>query len=147
MLPRKYHLKTSDNLSSKLFLVTNTDNLSENCQLLRDIDFSVVANENDIVSLSLFDNDKKLICFEYITNKDKPVQNFKNNGINLNISFTYQKISDKHNTYMLCCPDFILIKHPDKWSSDTHYGVCGQSCPCCRASVGESFGACPICLK
>ena len=44
--------------------------------------------------------------------------------------------------------------HPPGWNSHNHYGMCGQSCPCCRADVFNKkidpdawFGACPICLK
>lgn len=36
-------------------------------------------------------------------------------------------------------------KHPHGWCKVNHYGMCGQSCPCCRAQVGDTFGACPIC--
>lgn len=35
--------------------------------------------------------------------------------------------------------------HPRGWDSQSHYGMCGQSCPCCRAEVGDTLGACPIC--
>ena len=38
-------------------------------------------------------------------------------------------------------------KHPKSWNSYSHYGQCGQSCPCCRAKLGESWGACTICNK
>ena len=40
-------------------------------------------------------------------------------------------------------------KHPEYWTKEKHYGIhgqCGQSCPCCRAEVGDTFGACPICI-
>jgi hypothetical protein len=36
-------------------------------------------------------------------------------------------------------------EHPASWDSTTHYGQCGQSCPCCRSEVGDILGACPIC--
>lgn len=37
--------------------------------------------------------------------------------------------------------------HPNGWSSERHYGICSQSCPCCRAHVdGNTIGACSICL-
>ena len=35
--------------------------------------------------------------------------------------------------------------HPSFWNSKTHYGQCGQSCPCCRKRCGEIFGSCLIC--
>jgi DNA-directed RNA polymerase subunit M/transcription elongation factor TFIIS len=35
--------------------------------------------------------------------------------------------------------------HPRGWDPQNHYGMCGQSCPCCRAEVGDTLGACPIC--
>ena len=41
----------------------------------------------------------------------------------------------------------IPTSHPMGWSPTNHYGMCGQSCPCCRAEVGDTFGACPICIK
>ena len=36
-------------------------------------------------------------------------------------------------------------KHPHGWCKINHYGMCGQSCPCCRAQLGDTFGACSIC--
>ena len=36
--------------------------------------------------------------------------------------------------------------HPKSWKSHTHYGQCGQSCPCCRAILGDEWGACSICI-
>ena len=43
-------------------------------------------------------------------------------------------------------------EHPEGWSSKDHYMLmgwcwCGQSCPCCRARVGDTLGACPICIS
>ena len=35
--------------------------------------------------------------------------------------------------------------HPSGWNPSTHYGMCGQSCPCCRSFVGDILGACPVC--
>ena len=37
--------------------------------------------------------------------------------------------------------------HPSSWSEGNHYGMCGQSCPCCRSKIeGPSgFGTCPVC--
>ena len=39
------------------------------------------------------------------------------------------------------------IIHPECWNEHTHYGQCGQSCPCCRAMVGDEWGACLVCSK
>ena len=39
-----------------------------------------------------------------------------------------------------------MDQHPIYWCNKNHYGQCGQSCPCCRAEVGDTFGACPICI-
>lgn len=144
-LQRKYNLLTSDNLKSQSFLVTNSENLSENCQLLRDIDFSVLANDEDIIQLNLFDKKKKIIAFDYVTDKENSLQIFTNDKVKLIISFNYQQCTRYKKMYMLCCPSFTIIKHPDVWSNDQHYGQCGQSCPCCRAHVGDTLGACPIC--
>jgi len=44
-------------------------------------------------------------------------------------------------------------QHPKEWSNKTHYGQCGQNCPCCRAFVTLiekdtwEHGSCPICLE
>jgi hypothetical protein len=38
-----------------------------------------------------------------------------------------------------------VVKHPECWSERSHYGQCGQSCPCCRAEVGDTWGACLVC--
>lgn len=35
--------------------------------------------------------------------------------------------------------------HPSCWNPKTHYGQCGQSCPCCRKRCGEILGSCAIC--
>lgn len=40
-----------------------------------------------------------------------------------------------------------MPSHPKSWNNKSHYGQCGQSCPCCRARVGDTLGACTICLK
>lgn len=38
--------------------------------------------------------------------------------------------------------------HTGGWTPTNHYGMCGQSCPCCRAEIEETpFGVCPICWK
>ena len=39
--------------------------------------------------------------------------------------------------------------HPLSWDSTNHYGMCGQSCPCCRARVEgpKGLGVCPICCS
>ena len=145
-LPRKYNLLTSDNLRSKEFLVTNSESLSENCQLLRDIDFSIIANEKETISLRLYDKDKKIIAFDYIVNKENEYQTFTNGQIKLTISFSYQQYARKPSVYILCCPSFTIIKHPVVWSKNSHYGQCGQSCPCCRAHMGDTLGACSICI-
>lgn len=37
-------------------------------------------------------------------------------------------------------------QHPKGWTQTNHYGMCGQSCPCCRAKIEETpIGVCPIC--
>jgi len=41
--------------------------------------------------------------------------------------------------------------HPSGWHEKDHYMHmgwcwCGQSCPCCRAKVGDKLGACEICI-
>jgi len=36
-------------------------------------------------------------------------------------------------------------KHPSGWTKENHYGMCGQSCPCCRKKVGDIFGVCTVC--
>ena len=106
---------------------------------------SIFANENDIIPLQLFDRDKELISFDYISNKEESLQSFTNENVKLTFSFSYQRFFKKQNLYILCCPSFTIIKHPDIWSNDDHYNQCGQSCPCCRAKVGDTLGACPIC--
>jgi hypothetical protein len=37
--------------------------------------------------------------------------------------------------------------HPKCWNAHTHYGQCGQSCPCCRAEIGDEWGACLVCIN
>lgn len=42
--------------------------------------------------------------------------------------------------------------HPVGWTKKNHYSElgwqwCGQSCPCCRARVGDTLGACPVCIR
>jgi len=107
-LQRKYHLLTDDNLRSQRFLVTNSENLTETCQLLRDIDFSLLANDKDVIKLSLFDKDKNIISFDYVTNKENHLQTFTNDQVKLSISFSYQQYNT--NKFMLCCPSFTIMK-------------------------------------
>lgn len=38
-------------------------------------------------------------------------------------------------------------EHPIGWNSYAHYGMCGQSCPCCRSEHNERLGSCPVCDK
>jgi hypothetical protein len=43
-------------------------------------------------------------------------------------------------------------KHQTGWTKKHHYMNlgwcwCGQSCPCCRANVGDTLGACEICIR
>ena len=38
------------------------------------------------------------------------------------------------------------MNHPKGWTQEHHYGMCGQSCPCCRARVEDfPLGVCEIC--
>lgn len=38
------------------------------------------------------------------------------------------------------------MKYDKNWNEKTHYGQCGQSCPCCRWEIAqEPFGSCEIC--
>jgi hypothetical protein len=38
--------------------------------------------------------------------------------------------------------------HPPGWTQSSHYGMCGQSCPCCRAKIEETpFGVCQTCWE
>jgi len=44
------------------------------------------------------------------------------------------------------------LTHPIGWSATNHYMDmgwcwCGQSCPCCRAKMGEMLGGCEICTQ
>ena len=47
----------------------------------------------------------------------------------------------------------VVVAHADEWSSDGHYGMCGQSCPCCRFEVESQMspdpatwlGVCDVC--
>ena len=32
-----------------------------------------------------------------------------------------------------------------RWTPEGHFGVCGQSCGCCRAAAGERLGCCEAC--
>jgi len=38
-------------------------------------------------------------------------------------------------------------KHPSGWTPYEHYGMCGQSCPCCRSKIEgpNELGTCEIC--
>jgi hypothetical protein len=38
--------------------------------------------------------------------------------------------------------------HPPEWDARVHYGMCGQSCPCCRFLVEPtSLGVCTECAS
>ena len=34
---------------------------------------------------------------------------------------------------------------PPAWTAQKHFGLCGQSCPCCRQEVGAEMGICEEC--
>ena len=140
MSPRKYYLLSDDNYRSQRFIVNN----SENCQLLRETDFSVIANKQDKISLRLFDKKEEIIAFDYLCCPSNEEQTFNNDKVQLKITFNY-KFTGHSTYYMLFCPSFNIMKHPSNWSKYTHYGQCGQPCPCCRSGVGDTLGACPIC--
>ena len=36
-----------------------------------------------------------------------------------------------------------LYRH-ESWCKGGHYGLCGQSCPCCRFAAGDLLGACKV---
>ena len=48
----------------------------------------------------------------------------------------------------------VVFAHCAEWTSDEHYGMCGQSCPCCRFDVetrispdpASWIGVCDVCL-
>ncbi len=51
-----------------------------------------------------------------------------------------------HSTYA-CYEKRTLWNDEDLplWSEANHWGCCGQSCPCCRYSVGDVLGSCAVC--
>ncbi len=49
------------------------------------------------------------------------------------------------NSSKLCGLSHYSHKSAIKWSVVDHYGMCGQSCPCCRYRAGELFGSCELC--
>lgn len=57
-----------------------------------------------------------------------------------NLNYSEKKQRDSHHKS-------IPTSHPRGWCLTGHYGMCGQNCPCCRAEVGDTLGACPICIK
>ena len=60
-----------------------------------------------------------------------------NPGVSLKISklsSEIKKIEKEHHTH--------------GWNQQHHYGICGQSCPCCRAEIEDvPLGVCPICWR
>jgi hypothetical protein len=38
-----------------------------------------------------------------------------------------------------------IAMHPEGWTVATHWGRCGQSCPCCRSSTETNEGRCGYC--
>ena len=38
-----------------------------------------------------------------------------------------------------------LMVHGEGWSRRSHFGTCGQSCPCCRSRAGDYLGVCHQC--
>ena len=102
----KYHL-VSDNLKSRTFIVVSEKNGSETCQLLRDLDFSMIVKTNDIINLSICDKQSEKIQFNYIINKNKNEQSFYNNDFKLTFTFIYKNTIDD-DTFMIYCPNFTL---------------------------------------
>ena len=79
-------------------------------------------------------------CYGIPIDEDEPVPERKKRSHTMTLrSHTKDKVNEDINE--------IEIKHPENWTSHTHYGQCGQSCPCCRAIVGDKWGACSICIN
>ena len=114
-------------------------------QLLRDIQFSVLVKYNTTINLSFKDKNCILIHFEYVIDKNNTKQVFENDWVKFTIDFMYNNITNEQ--CIIYCPSFELKvkKHVSSWTSKTHYGQCGQSCPCCRSQFNEEIGSCPIC--
>jgi len=67
-----------------------------------------------------------------------------NNEKKVNISPKIKKLFKKK----LNLDKKIKKEHGRKWNKISHWGQCGQSCPCCRWKIGqEIFGSCEICKK
>ena len=46
-----------------------------------------------------------------------------------------------HNWYCRHCGTSV----PPAWTCQKHWGICTQSCNCCRFELGEAFGCCEAC--
>jgi len=83
---------------------------------------------------------EKLVTYK--TNGEVFEEYYMNSKTNA-IVYTVKEVLDQVNNI----PEItkIVEKHPECWTHSTHYGQCGQSCPCCRKKAGDILGACTIC--
>jgi hypothetical protein len=94
--------------SSHYFVTYNEDGIITG-QMLRDINFSLLGDQNEKIKLSLCFGKpnyiENIINFDYVIDINRKIQNFEFNNQKLEITFYYSKHEQK---YMIYCPSFIL---------------------------------------
>jgi len=100
--------------SSHYFVITNENDDDKKMisgQMLRDINFSLLGVQDEIIKLSLcFGHPEKIertIDFDYVVDINEKKQYFESNNELLEIEFTYSEHEDK---CIIFCPSFILKK-------------------------------------
>ena len=100
--------------SSHYFVITNEnddDKKTISGQMLRDINFSLLGVQDQIIRLSLCfghpENIGRTIDFDYVVDINEKKQYFESNNELLEMEFDYSEHEEK---YIICCPSFILKK-------------------------------------
>ena len=99
--------------SSHYFVITSNadDNKLITGQMVRDINFSLIGEQDEIIKLSICfgdpNNVNRTIDFDYVIDVNDKTQYFEFNKQMLEITFYY---SDYKNKQMIYCPSFILKK-------------------------------------
>ena len=99
--------------SSNYFVIINDDDDKNiiSGQMLRDINFSLLGAQDEIIKLSLcfgsIRKTEKVINFDYVIDINGKEQCFELNNELLKITFNY---SEHENKYIIYCPSFILKK-------------------------------------
>jgi hypothetical protein len=104
--------------------------------------------ENNVVSTYDGEDDEEMVTCDNCGNCWDGYAQCSCHGIPMDDEIEPEKVTSSTHTMTLRSHiSEELLVHPDCWNAIGHYGQCGQSCPCCRAEVGDVWGVCLVCIN